>query len=148
MLAQSPAVNARMIEISKWNNTDRRGVPRGRLQLRLAMIYPEHPDRPPRPMFHGKTCDISMSGLSIVVGYNVAQQGEVAVVLALPPPYPGAPRKVVMSTAVMTYAIYSSKLGAYKIGFSFRNFRGDGKSLLESALRRALKDADDPGTQC
>jgi hypothetical protein len=103
-------------------------------------------------MFHGKTHDISMSGLSMVVDYNVFQEGEVAVVLALPPAYEGASRKVVTATAVMTYAVHSSKLDAFKIGLAFREFRGDGKQLLEAALRNALKEqaadaAQNPGTR-
>jgi hypothetical protein len=128
------------MKISQWKNADRREGPRGRLQLRLAMIYPQQEDRPARPMFHGKTRDIGMSGISIVVDYNIFQEGEVVVVLALPPAYAGAPRKVVTSTAEMTYAIYSSKLDAFKIGLTFRKFRGNGKALLEAALRHALKE--------
>ena len=91
-------------------------------------------------MFHGKTHDISMSGLSIVVDYNIFQEGEVTVVLALPPAHAGAPRKVVTSTAEMTYAIHSSKLDAFKIGLVFRAFRGDGKALLKAALQQASKE--------
>ncbi|MFH1605634.1 MAG: PilZ domain-containing protein [Pseudomonadota bacterium] len=136
-----------MMKISQWKDADRRGYHRNRLQLKLALIYPQRLDRPDRPMFHGKTCDISMSGLSIVVGYNIFQEGEVAVVLDLPPAYAGAPRKVVTATAEMTYAIYSSKLDAFKIGLAFRKFRGDGKVFLATALRHALKEEVIAGTQ-
>ncbi len=88
-----------------------------------------------------------MSGLSMIVDYNVFQEGEVAVVLALPPACAGASRKVAMSTAEMTYAIHSSKLDAFKIGLAFRKFRGDGKGLLEAVLRYALKDEGVAGLQ-
>ena len=98
-------------------------------------------------MFHGKTRDLSMSGLSMIVDYNVFHEGEVAVVLALPLAHPGAARKVVTSSAVMTYAIYSSKLNGFKIGLAFREFRGDGKTLLEAALRRAHKETGVAGMQ-
>ena len=111
------------------------------------MIYPQHTGRPARPMFHGKTCDIGMSGLSLLVDYNVFQEGEVAVVLALPPANAGAPRKVVTVTAEMSYAIYSSKLDAFKIGLAFRKFRGNGKLLLAVALRHALKEEAVAGMQ-
>ncbi len=136
-----------MAETSQWENEDRRASPRVSLQLKLAMIYPQHDGRPARPMFHGKTQDIGMSGLSMLVDYNVFQEGEVAVVLALPPAYAGAPRKVVMSTAEMTYAIHSSKLDAFKIGLAFRKFRGDGKELLDAALRDASREDGVAGTQ-
>ena len=136
-----------MIEISQWKNADRRESPRGRLHLRVALIYPQQPGRPARPMFHGKTRDVGLSGLSIVVDYNVFQEGEVVIVLALPPASAGAPRKVVTATAEMTYAIYSSKLAAFKIGLAFRKFRGEGKLLLEAALRPALNEEIIAGMQ-
>ena len=93
-------------------------------------------------MFHGKTQDISVSGLSLVVDYNVFQEGEVTVVMALPPARDGTPIKVVTSTAEMSYA--------FKIGFTFHRFRGDGKALLEAALRQAsteerVEGVQDPG---
>jgi hypothetical protein len=132
---------------SHWQNPDRRQGPRGRLQLRLAVIYPQQEGRPARPMFHGKTSDIGLSGLSIVVAYNIYHEGEVVVVLALPPACAEAPRKVVTSTAEMTYAIYSSKLGAFKIGLAFRKFRGNGRALLEAALRHSLKEEGIASTQ-
>jgi len=136
-----------MIEISRWKNEDRRDGPRVRLQLKLAMVYPQYQGRPARPMFHGKTQDVGMSGLSMIVDYNVFEEGEVAVVLALPPECAGASRKVVMSTAEMSYAIHSSKLDAFKIGLVFRKFRGDGKRLLEAVLRNAFKDEGVAGLQ-
>lgn len=125
-----------MMQAGEWGDADRREGPRVRLQLGLAVVYPQRPGRPARPMFQGKTHDIGMSGLSVVVDYNVFQEGEVAVVLALPAETAGAARKVVTSTAEISYAIHSSKLDAYKIGFVFREFRRDGKALLEAALRR------------
>jgi hypothetical protein len=117
------------------------------LEFKLALIYPERAGQPSRPMFNGKTCDISMSGVSIVVDYNICQEGEVALALALPPPHAGAARKVVTATAEMTYAIYSSKLQAYKIGLAFRKFRGNGKALLEAALRNALNEDAGPESE-
>lgn len=132
---------------SQREHADRREGPRVRLQLKLAMVYPQHEGRPSRPMFHGKTHDIGMSGLSMVVGYNVFQEGAVTVALALPLAYAGASRKVVTSTAEMTYAIHSAKLDAFKIGLAFCEFRGDGKELLEAALRHAWKEEGVDGMQ-
>jgi hypothetical protein len=136
-------MEAMMMETSQWDNEDRREGPRVRLQLKLVLIYPQCEGRPARPMFHGKTHDIGLSGLSMIVDYNVFQEGEVTVVLALPLVHTGNSRKVATSTAEMTYAIHSSKLDAYKIGLTFREFRGDGKALLEAALRQELKENAD-----
>lgn len=132
---------------SEWNRAERRVNSRSGLHLKLAVLYPPIEGRPARPMFHGKTEDICMSGLSIVVDYNVFQEGAVTVVLALPPVHAGAPRKVVTATAEMTYAIHSSKLDAFKIGLAFRAFRGEGKALLQAALRRGSDDPTLAGVQ-
>lgn len=83
----------------------------------------------------------------MVVDYNVFEEGEVALVLALPPAYAGGSRKAVTCTAEMTYAIHSSKLDAFKIGLTFREFRGSGKELLEAALRQALNEVGGVGMQ-
>jgi PilZ domain len=140
-------IEANMTKTSLWRYAERREDPRSHLQLKLAVLYPQVEGRPHRPMFHGKTHDISVSGLSLVVDYNVFQEGEVTVVLALPPARPGASPKVVTSTAEMTYAIHSTKLDAYKIGLSFHRFRGDGKALLEAALREASGEDGGEGVQ-
>lgn len=135
---QAPAVA--VMTASQQKHADRRASLRSHLQLRFAVIYPQQAEGPARPMYHGKTHDLSMSGISMVVDYNVFHEGEVALVLALPLAHPGAARKVVTCSAVMTYAIYSSKLNAFKIGLAFRAFRGDGKAQLEAALRRVHKE--------
>lgn len=140
-------IEAKMMKMSQWKNADRRECPRSCVRLRLVVLYPQIEGRPAKPMFHGKTNDISMSGLSLIVDYNVFQEGEVTVVLALPPAHPGVPRKVVTATAEMTYAIHSSKLDAFKIGLAFRAFRGDGRALLEAALQHALKQESAEGMQ-
>jgi len=136
-----------MTKTSLWKYAERREDPRTRLQLKLAVLYPQIEGRPHRPMFHGKTHDISVSGLSLVVDYNVFQEGEVTVVLALPPARAGASPRVVTSTAEMSYAIHSTKLDAYKIGLTFHTFRGDGKALLEAALREASREESVEGVQ-
>ena len=121
---------------SQWNKADRRESARVGLELRLALVYPQRDDRPARPMFHGKTHDIGLSGLSMIVDYNILQEGDVSVVLALPPAHAGGSRRAVACTAEMSYAIHSSKLDAYKIGLRFREFRGNGKELLDAVLRQ------------
>lgn len=136
-----------VMQISQWELEDRREGPRVYLQLKLALVYPQQAGRPARPMYQGKTTDLGMSGISLVVDYNIYQEGEIALVLALPVEYAGARRKVVTATAEMTYAIYSSKLGAYKIGLAFREFRGNGKALLEEVLLHAQKEQGITGVQ-
>lgn len=133
--------------LSQWERKDRREGPRVRLQLRLALVYPQQEGRPARPVFHGKSHDICMSGLSMVAEDNAFYDGEVTVLLALPPVHSWASQKIIAATAEMTYAIHSSKFNGFKIGLVFRAFKGAEKDLLEAALRHALKKAGVAGMQ-
>lgn len=137
---------------SQWESADRRLSPRATLQLRLAVVYPQREGRPYRPIYHGTTHDLGMSGLSLVVEENAFHEGTVTVLLALPPAHGWAAQKIITATAEMTYAIHSSKLNAYKIGMTFVEFKADGKELLQAALSQGLQRPGDtdggyPGTR-
>ena len=134
------------MSLSGWQNADRRRGARARLRLRLSIVYPQCEGRATRPIYHGTTDDLGMSGLSTVAEDNVLHEGEVTVFLALPPVHGWAPQRIVEATAVMTYAIHSSKLRGFKIGMKFLEFKLDGRELLEAALRRAQVEADGGGT--
>lgn len=133
------------MEASQWEHADRREAPRARLQLRLAIVYPEHQGRPVQPIYHANTHDVCMTGLSMVVDDNVFHEGEVTVVLTLPPEHGWASQKTVTATARMTYAIHSSKLNGFKIGMTFLQFKENEKELLQAAILRESGKADVPG---
>ncbi|MBE0621012.1 MAG: PilZ domain-containing protein [Burkholderiales bacterium] len=133
------------MEASQGEQEDRREAPRARLRLRVAIAYPEHEGRPAQPIYHAKTHDICMSGLSMVVEDNVFHEGAVTLTLALPPEHSWAPQKDITVTARMTYAIRSSKLNGFKIGMTFLEFKGEAKELLQAAILREIGEADDPG---
>jgi len=136
-----------MKNMNQWEHDDRRESPRLRLRLRLAVVYPQREGRTALPIYHGASHDIGMSGLSMLAEDNIFHEGEVKILLALPPAHSWASQKIITATVEMTYAIRSSKLNAYKIGMTFREFKEDGKALLQAALGRApTKDAA-PGTQ-
>ena len=133
--------------MSQWEHADRRAAPRVRLQLRLAVVYPQHENHPYRPIYHATSHDIGMSGLSMVVEDNAFHEGEVTVILALPPVHSWAAQKVITLSAKMTYAIHSSKLNAYKIGMTFLDFKADGKELLQAAMRQQQQAPGEAGGQ-
>lgn len=135
------------MSLSQWQHAERREGRRARLQLRLALIYPQRTGQPNRPICHAKTDDICMSGLSIIVDENVFHEGEVTVLVALPPEHSWASQKIITAKAMMTYAIHSSKLGAFKVGMSFLEFKEDGKRLLQSALGRELSKQAEGGVR-
>jgi len=140
-------IKAFAMEISQWRNGDRRECPRVRMQLKVAVVYHQHKGRSTPPTYHGRTYDICMSGLSLVIDRSIFHEGEVTVLLALPQALAGAPQKIMTATAEMTYAIRSSKLKAFKIGMAFLEFKGNGKELLEAAIERELKKAGVIGTE-
>ncbi len=133
--------------MSQWENADRRASPRAGLQFRLAIVYPQRAGDSYRPIYHGTTHDLCMSGLSMVVEDNAFHEGIVTVLLALPPVHGWAAQKIVTATADMTYSIHSSKLNAYKMGMTFVEFKADGKELLQAALQQAAKQGDDRSAQ-
>lgn len=136
-------MQAMSMTISQLENADRRANPRARLQFRVAIVYPQRAGDSYRPIYHGMTHDLCMSGLSMVVEDNVFHEGRVTVLLALPPVHGWAAQKVITATAEMTYAIHSSKLNAYKIGMTFVEFKADGKELLQAAVMQGLQRPGD-----
>ena len=143
----APRMEAIVMEASQWEHADRREAPRARLQLRLAIVYPEHEGRPVQPIYHANTHDACITGLSMVVDDNVFYEGEVTVNLTLPTEHSWAAQKTITATARMTYAIHSSKLNGFKIGMTFLAFKEDARELLQAAILRESGKADVPGIE-
>lgn len=133
------------MEASQWKHADRREAPRKRLQLRMAIVYPEREGRPVQPIYHATTHDVCMSGLSLIIDDNVFYEGEVTIVLALPPEHSWTAQKSITATARMTYAVHSSKLNGFKIGMTFLQFKGDAKELLQAAILRESESRSPDG---
>lgn len=134
------------MELRQCENDDRRERPRVRLPLKLALVYRQARGRQTPPSYHGRTHDICMSGLSMIVERNIFYEGEFTLLLCLPP-CAGAPQKIITATAQMSYAIHSTRLKAYKIGITFLQFDADAEELLEAALVRELNRIEVIGAQ-
>jgi hypothetical protein len=115
------------MQFSQRENSDRRERPRVRVQFKLAVVYHQQKGRPTPPTFHGWTHDLCMSGLSLVIDRNIFHEDEVTVLLALPA-RAGVPQTIITSTAVMGYALHSTRLKAFRIGMTFSAFGGNGKA--------------------
>ena len=113
------------------------------LQLRVAVVYHQHQDAATRPTYHGRTCDISLQGLSILVEQNVFHEGEVTVLIALPPVHPGIPQKIIEATAKMLYTVLSAEHDTFRIGLVFRHFKRNGRHLLRAAIAERFRDFDE-----
>jgi len=113
---------------------EKRKYARYPLHLRVAVVYHQHEDAATRPRYHGRTSEISMRGLSVLVEHNIFHEGEVTVLLALPPMYPGIPQKIIEATAKMMYTVLSAEHDAFRIGLVFKRFKRNGRHLLDAAI--------------
>jgi len=110
---------------NELRHVDRRDERRVPLRLNVAVVYHQHADAATRPTYHGVTKDISMLGISLVVNFNIFNDGEVTLLLAIPPAHMGG-----------TQTVYSAEHEAFRIGLSFKAFKRNGKALLEAELAR------------
>lgn len=115
---------------------DRREAHRVPLKLKVAIVYHQHEDAATRPTYHGVTNDVSLSGVSVVVDHNVFNEGDVTLLLAIPPEHVGGAQKIVQVTAKMAYTVHSSEHDAFRIGLAFKVFKRKGKELLKAAMDR------------
>lgn len=134
MSAENPLFDAVVAEDHEKKAVERREAPRLPLQLKVAIVYHEHEDAATRPTFHGRTNDISMEGLSVLVGDNVFNDGEVTVLLAIPREHVDGSQKIVEATAKMVYTVFSSDHDTFRIGLNFLEFKKAGKRLLQAFL--------------
>lgn len=109
------------------------------LKLKVAIIYHQHRDVATRPSFHGFTSNISLMGLSVVVDHNIFNEGDVTVLLAIPPEHTGGQQRIVEATAKMIYTVHSSEHDAFRIGMSFKEFKGHGKDVLKKVIIRRVQ---------
>lgn len=121
---------------------EKRRVGRYPLQLRAAVVYHQHEDAATRPTYHGRTADVSKHGLCVLVDHNVFHEGEVTLLLALPPVHPGIPQKIIEVTAKMLYTVLSAEHDNFKIGLVFRKFKRNGRQLLHAALSERFPHAE------
>jgi len=122
------------------NDVERREQLRLPIQIKVAIVYHEHEDASTRPTFHGRTSDICIEGLSILVAENVFHDGYVTVLLAIPPEHVGEYQKIIEATAKMAYTVFSSEHDTFRIGLNFSKFKRNGKNFLRDFIeeRRIL----------
>ena len=133
-IGPAPKSNIAEIEPTSKSSADRRDSRRVIAQLKVAIIYHHHADESTRPTYHGKTSDVSMTGISVVVSENIFSENEVTVLLAVPSAHYGGAQKIVEATAKMVYTVFSSEYDAFRVGLNFRQFKRNGKEVFESLI--------------
>ena len=106
------------------------------LRLQAAVIYHRHLDIETRPTFHGRTCDVSICGASVVIDRNVFHDDDVTVLLGVPAEQPGEGKRIIEVTAKMIYTVFSPAHDAFRIGMHFQEFKNKGKTLLQEILEQ------------
>lgn len=124
---------------------DKREEPRAPLHFKVAIVYHQHEDEATRPRYHGRTNDISMKGLSILVDHNIFNAGEVTVLLAIAPSHIGETQKIIEATAKMVYTVFSSAHDTFRIGLEFRKFKRNGEQLLKKVIADRYIKPNYPG---
>ena len=104
------------------------------LHLKVAIVYQEQDDEATRRTFHGRTNDISHCGLSVLVENNIFTEGQVTVLVAVPPEQAGDPLQIIEATAKMIYTVFSSEQQCFRVGLIFETFKRSDEAVLRDYI--------------
>lgn len=87
-------------------------------------------------IYHGRTFDVSMSGISILLERNMTFTSEVVVLLAIPPIHQGLKETIVEIECSLTHSVLDSVHSQFRLGMKYILFKGDGKRILSDVLSK------------
>jgi hypothetical protein len=87
-------------------------------------------------IFHGRTNDVSLSGISILLERNVVFTSEVVVLLAIPPMHQGLKETIVEIQCALTHTVLDSVHNQFRLGMRFIHFKRDGQKILSDVLSK------------
>ena len=87
-------------------------------------------------IYHGRTFDVSMSGISILLERNMMFTSEVVVLLAIPPIHQGLKETIVEIECSLTHSVLDSVHSQFRLGMRYIQFKGDGKRILSDVLSK------------
>ena len=117
------------------SNSNSRRFHRYPVRWRVAII---NKHRNKNDTYHGRTQNVSLSGVSILTDHNVFFTTEVVILLAIPPTYQGQKESIVEIQCSGVYTVLDSVSGQFRIGMRFDQFKGDGKRILSDVLSKRL----------
>jgi hypothetical protein len=95
-------------------------------------------------IYHGRTYDVSLSGISILLDHNIFFTSEVVVLLAIPPMHQGLKETIVEIQSVLTHYVLDSVHSQFRLGMRFLHFKGDGHKILSDVLAKRHIPKQDP----
>ena len=87
-------------------------------------------------IYHGRTFDVSLSGISILLERNVLFTSEVVVLLAIPPMHQGQKETLVEIQSSLTHSVLDSVHNQFRLGMRFIQFKGEGQRILSDVLSK------------
>lgn len=108
-----------------------RGFARYRVRWKIALIFDEVEHE---PTHHGITRDLTLVGTGMLTNRNTFADSRLVLLLAVPSPHRNGRQAVIEIEARQKYAVYSGETSCFRLGLEFRNFKGDGLSILKEGL--------------
>ncbi len=112
-------------------NKELRESPRYLVHWKIALVFDETENK---PIFHGRTFDLSATGTAMLTRHNVYTEAPVTVLLAPPPLNRGASMRVIEINAQQVYSVYSGAASCFRLGLRFLKFKDDGLNILKERL--------------
>ena len=110
---------------------EQRESPRYLVRWKIALVFDEAENK---PIFHGRSFDLSLHGTAMHTRHNVFTAARVTVLLAPPPLHRGGIKKVIEIQARQVYSVYSGATSCFRLGLQFIKFKDDGLALLKERL--------------
>ena len=117
----------------KANDIGKRKDYRHLLHWRVAIV---NKGREQNDIYHGRTHDISLSGVSILLDRNISFTSEVIVLLAVPPVIVGQKETILEVQCSTMYTLLDSEHDQFRLGMKFIQFKGEGKIILTDIISK------------
>jgi len=113
---------------------EQRTYPRHLIDWRVAVVNENDADR---KTYHGRACNISLGGVSILCEHNIFFAESVILLLSMPSRSPGSRPRIIEVTSQTLHTVLVLNQPQFRIGFRFLKFKRDGKRRLEEYLTQA-----------
>ena len=126
-------------QIESWSDSNRTKHHRYTVCWRVAIV---NKSSSKNTVFHGRTQNVSLSGLCILTDHSIPLISEVVIFLAIPALHHGQKERIIETHCSGMYNVLDSTHGQFRIGMNINQFKGDGKKILSEVLSTKLIKKD------
>ena len=112
---------------------DRRKHYRHPVHWRVAIVNKNSVNK---DIYHGRTHNVSISGVSILTDHNIFFTTEVVILLAIPPMHQGQKETILEIQCSPTHTVLDADYGQFRLGMKFTHFKEGGKRILSDVLSK------------